>query len=202
MREHFRRVLLHWADPHGDGSGRDGADGFRIDHMMDDLDNKHLATRLFETFWSPIFASLRERRPGFRIMAEQSDWGFGADWLTRGDADMVFAFPLRSAIDKLDKAGIVKALRDTERLTPAGKHQIVFVENHDTDRLMSLLDGDMAKARAAAAIMLFGFGTGPIKGFAVTLSIGILTSMFTAVTGSRALVNLLYGGRKLQTLNV
>ena len=155
VREHFRRVLLHWADPHGDGSGRDGADGFRIDHMMDDLDNKHLATRLFETFWSPIFASLRERRPGFRIMAEQSDWGFGADWLTRGDADMVFAFPLRSAIDKLDKAGIVKALRDTERLTPDGKHQIEFVENHDTDRLMSLLDGDIAKARAAAAIMLF-----------------------------------------------
>ena len=53
-----------------------------------------------------------------------------------------------------------------------------------------------------AAIMLFGFGTGPIKGFAVTLSIGILTSMFTAVTGSRALVNLIYGGRKLQTLSV
>ena len=53
-----------------------------------------------------------------------------------------------------------------------------------------------------AAIMLFGFGTGPIKGFAVTLSIGILTSMFTAVTGSRALVNLTYGGRKLQTLTV
>jgi preprotein translocase subunit SecD len=53
-----------------------------------------------------------------------------------------------------------------------------------------------------AAIMLFGFGTGPVKGFAVTLSIGILTSMFTAVTGSRALVNLLYGGRKLQKLSV
>ena len=53
-----------------------------------------------------------------------------------------------------------------------------------------------------AAIMLFGFGTGPIKGFAVTLSIGILTSMFTAVTGSRALVNLIYGGRKLTTLSI
>ena len=53
-----------------------------------------------------------------------------------------------------------------------------------------------------AAIMLFGFGTGPIKGFAVTLSIGIVTSMFTAVTGSRALVNLIYGGRKLQQLSV
>ncbi|MBS1248270.1 MAG: hypothetical protein H6R48_1059, partial [Proteobacteria bacterium] len=53
-----------------------------------------------------------------------------------------------------------------------------------------------------AAIMLFGFGSGPIKGFAVTLSIGILTSMFTAVTGTRALVNLIYGGRKLQKLTI
>ncbi|MFO1372446.1 MAG: protein translocase subunit SecD [Candidatus Competibacteraceae bacterium] len=53
-----------------------------------------------------------------------------------------------------------------------------------------------------AAIMLFGIGTGPIKGFAVTLSIGIATSMFTAVTGSRALVNLIYGGRRLEKLSV
>ena len=53
-----------------------------------------------------------------------------------------------------------------------------------------------------AAIALFALGTGPIKGFAITLSIGILTSMFTAVTGSRALVNLFYGGRKLQSLRI
>jgi preprotein translocase subunit SecD len=46
-----------------------------------------------------------------------------------------------------------------------------------------------------AAIVLFMFGTGPIKGFAVTLSIGIATSMFTAITVTRALVNLVYGGR-------
>jgi protein-export SecD/SecF family membrane protein len=44
--------------------------------------------------------------------------------------------------------------------------------------------------------MLFFIGTGPVKGFAVTLSIGILTSMFTAVLASRAVVNLLYGGRR------
>ncbi len=48
-----------------------------------------------------------------------------------------------------------------------------------------------------AAIVLFNFGTGPIKGFAVTLSIGILTSMFTAIIGTRAVINLLYGGRRL-----
>ena len=154
VRGYFQRVLLQWADPHGDGSGRDGPDGFRIDHMMDDLDNKGVATRLFDTFWKPIFDALRERRPGFRIMAEQYDWGYGEDWLTRGHADMVFAFPLRGAIDKLDKAEIVKALRETGRVTPAGKSQIVFVENHDTDRFMSLLEGDAAKVRAGAAIML------------------------------------------------
>jgi len=53
-----------------------------------------------------------------------------------------------------------------------------------------------------AAIVLFSFGTGPVKGFAVTLSIGILTSMFTAIMGTRALVNHFYGGKRLKTLRV
>lgn len=47
-----------------------------------------------------------------------------------------------------------------------------------------------------AAIVLFAFGTGPIKGFAITLSLGIVTSMFTAIIGTRAIVNLAFGGRK------
>ena len=51
-----------------------------------------------------------------------------------------------------------------------------------------------------AAIVLFNFGTGPIKGFAVTLSIGILTSMFTAIVLTRALVNFFFGGRRLKDL--
>ena len=54
-----------------------------------------------------------------------------------------------------------------------------------------------------AAIVLFMFGTGPIKGFAVTLTLGIATSMFTAITVTRALVNLVYGGRtNLKTLPI
>ncbi len=53
-----------------------------------------------------------------------------------------------------------------------------------------------------AALVLFMFGTGPVKGFAVTLSIGILTSMFTAIVGTRAVVNLIYGGRKLEKIAV
>ena len=53
-----------------------------------------------------------------------------------------------------------------------------------------------------AALVLFSFGTGPIKGFAVTLSLGIMCSMFTAIMVTRALVNLTYGGRKLDKLRI
>jgi preprotein translocase subunit SecD len=54
-----------------------------------------------------------------------------------------------------------------------------------------------------AAIVLFAYGTGPIKGFAVTLTLGIATSMFTAITVTRALVNLVYGNRTdLKTLSI
>ena len=53
-----------------------------------------------------------------------------------------------------------------------------------------------------AAIVLFAFGTGPIKGFAVTLSLGIMTSMFTAIIGTRTVVNLVFGGRRLEKLPI
>ena len=53
-----------------------------------------------------------------------------------------------------------------------------------------------------AAIVLFSFGTGPIKGFAVTLSLGIISSMFTAIMVTRGLVNLIYGGRRIEKLMI
>ena len=53
-----------------------------------------------------------------------------------------------------------------------------------------------------AAVLLFGFGTGPIKGFAITLSLGIATSMFTAIMMTRAVVNLMYGGRRVAALSI
>lgn len=53
-----------------------------------------------------------------------------------------------------------------------------------------------------AAIVLFTLGTGPVKGFAITLSIGILTSMFTAIVGTRAVVNVLYGNRDIKKLSI
>jgi len=53
-----------------------------------------------------------------------------------------------------------------------------------------------------AALILFAIGTGPVKGFAVTLSIGILTSMFTSVVGTRAVVNAIWGGKSLDKLPI
>jgi preprotein translocase subunit SecD len=53
-----------------------------------------------------------------------------------------------------------------------------------------------------AAVVLLAFGTGPIKGFAITLMIGILTSMFTAIVGTRSVVNLIFGGRKITSVPV
>ncbi len=53
-----------------------------------------------------------------------------------------------------------------------------------------------------AALVLFSFGTGPIKGFAVTLSIGIMTSMFTAILVTRMIINWIYGGRRVARLAI
>jgi len=53
-----------------------------------------------------------------------------------------------------------------------------------------------------AALMLFSFGTGPIQGFAVTLSLGIISSMFTAIIVTRGLVNFIYGGKNLKKLTI
>lgn len=53
-----------------------------------------------------------------------------------------------------------------------------------------------------AALVLFMFGTGPIKGFAITLSLGILTSMFTSIIGTRAVINLIYGSRQVEHLAI
>ena len=53
-----------------------------------------------------------------------------------------------------------------------------------------------------AAIVLFAFGTGPIKGFAVTLSLGIITSMFTAIIGTRSIVNIIFGNKRSDSLPI
>jgi preprotein translocase subunit SecD len=66
--------------------------------------------------------------------------------------------------------------------------------------LSSIVDANITTL--IAAIVLFAFGTGPVKGFAITLSLGIITSLFTAIVGTRSVVNLVFGGRKLKSLPI
>jgi preprotein translocase subunit SecD len=66
--------------------------------------------------------------------------------------------------------------------------------------LVTILDANITTF--FVAIILFSFGSGPVQGFAITLAVGIVTSMFTAILVTRSLVNFMYGGRKLERLAI
>ena len=89
--------------------------------------------------------------------------------------------------------------RIREELAAGASPQQAIHSGYDK-ALSSIADANITTL--IAAIVLLGFGTGPIKGFAITLMIGILTSMFTAIIGTRTIVNLAYGGRKLESIPV
>jgi len=89
--------------------------------------------------------------------------------------------------------------RIREELAAGNTAQGAIHEGYDK-ALSSIMDANVTTL--IAAIVLFAFGTGPIKGFAITLSLGIITSMFTSIIGTRTIVNLVFGGRRLKTLPV
>lgn len=160
VRAWLDRYMLDWVDPNRDGRFDDGVDGFRLDHMMDDLDNRGLLTNLFTGFWKPMFDKLRAVNSRLTFIAEQADWSsFGEDYLKRADTTAVFAFPLHFAIRKFDRAAVADAIAKTEAATPPGKHQLVFAENHDVSRIASDPLITPEKLRTAAALALFLKGT-------------------------------------------
>lgn len=89
--------------------------------------------------------------------------------------------------------------RIREELSSGQSPQVAINTGYEK-ALSSIVDANITTF--IAAIVLFAIGTGPIKGFAITLLLGIITSMFTAIIGTRAIVNLVFGGRKLQSLPV
>ncbi len=89
--------------------------------------------------------------------------------------------------------------RIREELKAGGSVQAALSAGYDK-AFVTIADANITTL--IAAVVLFSMGTGPIKGFAITLCIGILTSMFTAIFGTRVLVNALFGGKRLQTLPI
>ena len=73
--------------------------------------------------------------------------------------------------------------------------------HHGYDSALSTI-ADANITTLIAAIILFAVGNGPVKGFAITLAIGIITSMFTAIVGTRAIVNSIWGGKRLSKLSI
>ncbi|NUY81027.1 alpha-glucosidase C-terminal domain-containing protein [Flavobacterium sp. MAH-1] len=155
VKEYTQKVLDFWVDPNKDGKFDDGVDGFRLDHMMDNLDNANRLTNLFADFWTPLFSKLRAKNPKLKFVAEQANWGsYGHDYFTKGNVDFVFAFRLKFAINKYDKLEIEKAADSTFNYNPFSKNQLVFIENHDTKRFASEPGMTVEKSKAAAAIQL------------------------------------------------
>ena len=81
-----------------------------------------------------------------------------------------------------------------------GKNPLQAIQDGFSRAFITIFDANITTL--IAALILYAIGTGPIKGFAVTLSIGIITSMFTAIMGTRAIVQLMYGSRNIQELKI
>lgn len=109
---------------------------------------------------------------------------FGATLTLPGIAGMVLTVGM--AVD----ANVLIFERIREELSDGSSPRASIQAGYDK-AFSTILDANVTTL--IAALVLFVFGTGPIKGFAVTLSLGIVTSMFTAIVGTRAVVNLIYG---------
>jgi len=158
-KEYLYTLFKYWVDPNGDGIFDDGVDGFRIDHMMDDIDLKGAQVDLYARFWKPLFDELRSINPHIHIIAEQVPWADpGGEYFSNADVDTVFAFNIRDALVRLDAHDIGEAIKYTFAHTPERKHQLVFVENHDIDRVASVLDGDSRKLKLIAAFSMLSKG--------------------------------------------
>lgn len=118
---------------------------------------------------------------------------FGATLTMPGIAGIVLT--LGMAVD----ANVLINSRIREELKAGMPPQTAIKLGYDR-AFITILDANLTTL--IVAIILYAIGSGPIKGFAVTLSIGILTSMFTAIWVSRAIINLMYGNRQVKSLAI
>ena len=81
-----------------------------------------------------------------------------------------------------------------------GKEPQTAIQEGFSRAFVTIVDANVTTL--IASIILYAIGTGPVKGFAITLSIGILTSMFTAILGTRAIINIMYGNKNIKELRV
>jgi alpha-amylase len=155
VQDYNYRLFKFFMDPNGDGKFDDGVDGFRLDHMMDNLDNLNRLPHLFTTFWNPLITKLHKVNPNIKIVAEQANWiSYGIDYLEKTKIDRVFDFMVAFAIRDMKKNELEKLADSTFLRTPKGKQQVVFIENHDMPRFASVEKSDPGKLRIGCVLNL------------------------------------------------
>jgi len=170
VKDWMKQFYSHWVDPNNDGKFDDGVDGFRIDHMMDDLDNKGVFKNMFIDFWSPIFKYCKSINPKLFIIGEQSNWAeYGEDMIVKGGIDASFGFPILFSIagtpayfvgksadstlkNDLIANHISKQVEQTMTIIPNGKYFVSFIENHDTPRFATVVKNDERKIECGAIL--------------------------------------------------
>ena len=96
-------------------------------------------------------------------------------------------------------ANVLIFSRIREELNAGPKPQAAISAGYDR-AFVSIIDANLTTL--IVAMILYLIGSGPVQGFAVTLSLGIITSMFTSIVVTRAMVNVIYGGRKIDRLSI
>lgn len=132
-----------------------GVDGYRIDHMMDDLDFNGKSKGLYAGLWTPIENEIKRQFPGTFFVGEQADWEAyrsSVEMFDETPTDACFNFRLRNAFMSFKKGILLKSLDEYKWFTREGRFQLTFLENHDMIRFASV-ESNPKKQKLAAALM-------------------------------------------------
>ncbi len=161
---------MYWVDPNNDGNFDDGVDGFRIDHIMDDLDYKGLFTNMYQDFWRPIFENCKRINPNIFVLGEQSNWNeYGEQMVDKSGADAAFSFPLRFALAgeegthdmyidptsngvKMEASRIHDVVIESLSKFTDSTYTVNFLENHDTARWATVVNNNDGQKQVAAIL--------------------------------------------------
>ncbi|MFT5887973.1 MAG: preprotein translocase subunit SecD [Zhongshania sp.] len=149
---------------------------------------------LFMVVYYRVFGMIAVTALGFNIVLLTACMSLlGATLTLPGIAGIVLTVGM--AVD----ANVLIFSRIREELK-AGSSIQSAIENGYGRAFVTIMDSNITTL--LVAVILYAVGTGPVRGFAVTLSLGIITSMFTAIMGTRAIVNIIYGGRRVTKLAI
>lgn len=162
VQDYALQVARYWIDLDGDGDYTDGLDGLRCDWA---LSQSH-------AFWQRIRAELKALNPDLLLLGEVWSTAQYIGTYYDGQFDSTFDFPLyyvlvtdplavgRGVLGLVDPPGFVHgALLMRERYYPSGAQSVIFLNNHDTNRVMSAVESDPAQARMAAVLLFTLPGT-------------------------------------------